>query len=143
MIKAKEADRAHWKEMWERKQRGEDISQIGMRPREVEILFGPTAVGKTTEVFMTVFGRDDESLFEKAGNTKWWCGYDGERNVLIDEFKGDSFGRIEEMNNMINSVAFSQSKKVSRLIKSASIYLAIIFTLLFNNLHPAFITYCS
>ena len=54
MIKAKEADRAHWKEMWERKQRGKDISQIGMRPREVEILFGPTAVGKTTEVFMTV-----------------------------------------------------------------------------------------
>ena len=72
LIKAKEADRAHWKETWERKQRGEDISQIGMRPREVEILFGPTAVGKTTEVFMTVFGRDDESLFEKAGNTKWW-----------------------------------------------------------------------
>ena len=89
--------------MWERRQRGENISQIGMRPREVEILFGPTAVGKTTEVFMTVFGRDDETLFEKAGNTKWWCGYDGENNVLIDEFKGDSFGRIEEMNNMINS----------------------------------------
>ena len=58
LIKAKEAERVHWKNMWERKQRGEDISEIGMRPREVEILFGPTAVGKTTEVYMTVYGID-------------------------------------------------------------------------------------
>lgn len=129
--KAKEADRAHWKEMWERKQRGEDISQIGMRPREVEILFGPTAVGKTTEVFMTVFGRDDETLFEKAGNTKWWCGYDGESNVLIDEFKGDSFGRIEEMNNMINSgTKIVETKGGSTVLQAERIFIT-------SNSHPS------
>ena len=131
LIRAKEADRAHWKEMWDRRQRGEDISQIGMRPREVEILFGPTAVGKTTEVFMTVFGRDDESLFEKAGNTKWWCGYDGERNVLIDEFKGDSFGRIEEMNNMINSgTKIVETKGGSTVLQAERIFIT-------SNSHPS------
>ena len=105
-----------------------------MRPREVEILFGPTVVGKTTEVFMTVFRRDDESLFEKAGNTKWWCGYDGERNVLIDEFKGDSFGRIEEMNNMINSgTKIVETKGGSTVLQAERIFILRIHILLIGG----------
>ena len=102
VLKAQEEEMAHWAEMWERSQNGEDIADIGIKPRYVELLFGPTAMGKSTHVKLTVMGRDKEPLFEKPAQHKWWDSYRKQPNVLIDEFHGEGFGTIETFNNFLN-----------------------------------------
>ena len=54
VLKAEEEEAAHWAEMWERSQNGEDVADLGMKPRYVGLLFGPTAMGKSTYVKLTV-----------------------------------------------------------------------------------------
>lgn len=59
------------------------------RPRAMErsckVFFGPTATGKSRRAWEEA-GVD---AFIKSSRTKYWCGYQGEENVIIDEFRGD------------------------------------------------------
>ena len=52
--------------------------------KDVQILWGVTGSGKSRRAW-------DEagiSAYCKDPRSKWWCGYRGEVNVIIDEFRG-------------------------------------------------------
>ena len=93
-------------------------------------LFGPTAVGKTTQVKMEVMGRMKLPLYEKQCNNKWWDGYNGELHVLMDEFKGSTYGPIEDFNRLTNKgVVAVETKGATTLLVADAMY----FT---TNKHP-------
>lgn len=52
--------------------------------KECFVYFGRTGTGKSRRAW-------DEAGFDaypKDPATKWWCGYSGQRNVVLDEFRG-------------------------------------------------------
>ena len=53
--------------------------------KTVNVFWGRTGTGKSMraweEATITAYGKDPR--------TKWWCGYTGQQNVVIDEFRGD------------------------------------------------------
>lgn len=57
---------------------------IGME-RNCNVYWGPSGVGKSRKAWeeagMDAYGKDPR--------TKWWCGYRGQPNVVVDEFRGD------------------------------------------------------
>lgn len=52
----------------------------------VNIYWGESGVGKTRRAWHEA--GDPESVYIKNPNTKWWDGYKGQQNVIIDEFVG-------------------------------------------------------
>jgi len=52
--------------------------------RKTFVYWGPTRTGKTRKAWEEA-GAD---AFVKDPNTKWWDGYRGQENVIIDEFRG-------------------------------------------------------
>lgn len=48
--------------------------------------YGSTGSGKT-RLANDEAGNDD--VYWKAGGTKWWCGYEGQTNVVIDDYRCD------------------------------------------------------
>lgn len=50
----------------------------------VNVYWGPTGTGKTHRCFDECGG----DFYIKNSRTKWWDGYQGQRNVIIDEFAG-------------------------------------------------------
>lgn len=48
-------------------------------------LWGPTGTGKT-RIAVDLCGPD---VWMSGRNLKWWDGYDGHKNVIIDDFRGD------------------------------------------------------
>jgi len=48
--------------------------------------WGPTGAGKTRAAY-ELCGQDDTWITAK--NLRWWEGYDGHKNVIIDDFRGD------------------------------------------------------
>lgn len=65
------------------------IGQDHMRATPIErtcyVFWGSTGTGKSRRAW-------DEASFEaytKDPRTKWWCGYTGQKHVVIDEFRGD------------------------------------------------------
>ena len=125
---AKDKEKQYWIDMYEKEQRGEEFT--GQQQRNLVLLFGPTAVGKTTWVKKEVYGNKKEDLYTKNGKNKWWCGYEGENNVLIDEFNGNEFGSIEFFNEMTNIGCFQVETKGGQAVLTAdNIYIA-------SNKHP-------
>lgn len=57
---------------------------IGME-RTCNVYWGSTGLGKSRRAW------DEAGLeaYPKDPRTKWWCGYRGQSNVVIDEFRGD------------------------------------------------------
>lgn len=52
--------------------------------RDVKVFWGPTGTGKSRRAW-------DEAgvdAYCKDPRSKFWCGYQGEENVIIDEFRG-------------------------------------------------------
>lgn len=101
----KRNDPRDWDEIWELAAKG-DISSI---PSSIRVLHYRTlrAIGadfakpvpmvRTCHVFWGTTGtgksRDSWAAagvegYSKDPNTKFWCGYSGQRNVIIDEFRG-------------------------------------------------------
>jgi len=54
---------------------------------KTEVHWGVTGSGKSHGVF-TRLEALDEDYYVKNANTKWWCGYRGQKHVVIDEFTG-------------------------------------------------------
>lgn len=57
----------------------------GWKPVRVTVLWGDTGAGKTRRAFEI-----DPDLYTAYDlkDLKWWCGYNGEKTILIDEFRG-------------------------------------------------------
>lgn len=63
-----------------------------LRPTcEVNVFWGVTGSGKTYRAFQEATAANG-GFYRKASTTKWWDGYNGEANILIDEFDGKSIG---------------------------------------------------
>lgn len=97
--KAKADELAYWQEQVAKKNRGEATD--GQKQRKLYLYFGPTAVGKTTNVKLDVVEAFGEMPFEKDGNNKWWDGYVDEKAILVDEWRL-GFGSIETFNAITN-----------------------------------------
>jgi len=53
--------------------------------RDVFVFWGKTGTGKSRRAWEEA-GLD---AYSKDPRTKWWCGYRGQENIVIDEFRGD------------------------------------------------------
>ena len=106
LVQAKELLEKEQEEIdyWTREAEKEDAGEAmtGQRQRNLELYFGPTAAGKTTKVKVQVMGRLKERMFEKDCSNKWWDGYNQQKHVLMDEFRGSSFGTPEDFNRITN-----------------------------------------
>ena len=54
---------------------------------EVYVLWGPTGTGKTRDAYIK-YWPDEPHYVWKPSNGNWWDGYDGQKKVIIDEFRG-------------------------------------------------------
>lgn len=52
-------------------------------PTEIWVIYGTTGTGKTSWVY-----KKAPNVYKKPSGTKWWDGYIGQEDVLIDEFWG-------------------------------------------------------
>lgn len=128
-VEQEEAERAFWVEEARRQEAGEEMR--GQQQRHVELYFGPTAVGKTSAIKTKVIGVEGKHLYNKAGGNRWYCGYNGQEAVLIDEFKGDSYGPVEEFNNVTNMGTTNvETKGGHAMLTATDIYVA-------SNRHPS------
>lgn len=61
-----------------------DASKAVSIERTTNVFWGPTGTGKSRRAWDEA-GMD---AYAKDPRTKWWCGYHGQKNVVIDEFRG-------------------------------------------------------
>lgn len=61
-----------------------DNIQPKFREVEVIVFWGPTGTGKSHRAWTEA----GELAYSKDPRTKFWCGYDSQQNVIIDEFRG-------------------------------------------------------
>ncbi|AJD07558.1 replication-associated protein [Sewage-associated circular DNA virus-31] len=97
--KAAAVDRAYWKEQVRLKAAG---LPYGQKPRKLVLYFGPSAVGKTTEAKIRCESEYDEAPYMKQGTTKWWCGHNLEKCVIVDEWQIGMTGTLESFNDLTN-----------------------------------------
>lgn len=62
----------------------EDLPPITSLLKHAEWWYGTTGTGKSE-----TSRREFPGAYKKAANTKWWCGYNGEDYVIIDDFDKD------------------------------------------------------
>lgn len=62
----------------------DNVQPVWRDPISVRIYWGGSGLGKTRRAWFEA-GTD---VFVKDPNTKWWDGYKGESNIIIDEFTG-------------------------------------------------------
>lgn len=116
--RAEKEEMEYWKE--QARLRREGLAIQGQQQRHLELYFGPTAVGKTTQIKLEIIGERGERLYTKNCANKWWCGYDKHDVVLMDEFRGDSFGKMEDFNNVTNKGALQVETKGGNTVLLAS-----------------------
>lgn len=70
-----------------------DLRSLMLPPRsldtmpEVIVLWGLTGTGKTRDAYIK-YWPDEPHYVWKPSNGNWWDGYDGEKKIIIDEFRG-------------------------------------------------------
>ena len=129
MREAQRAEREFWREDARREDAGEE--PLGQQQRKLVLLFGPTAVGKTSAVNREVQGRRELGLYKKDCTNIWWDNYEGEPVVLMDEFRGDSWGTIDSFNRITNAgVCQVQIKGGMKPLMAEEIWLT-------TNRHPS------
>lgn len=70
-----------------------DLRSLMLPPRslttapEVIVLHGPTATGKTRDAYIKYWPEEPHYVW-KPSNGNWWDGYDGEKKIILDEFRG-------------------------------------------------------
>lgn len=72
----------------------ERYRQLLLRPRtqapKVVVIIGPAGIGKTRFVY-----DNHKSVYPKNPHNKWWCGYNGQEAILLDECDWNRFDREE------------------------------------------------
>jgi len=61
-----------------------DFAKTRGMERECMVFWGKTGSGKSRRAWEEA----GVEAYSKDPRTKFWCGYDGEENVIIDEFRG-------------------------------------------------------
>lgn len=128
---------AHAKVVARKMAREEGRRIEGIKPRELVLMFGPTAVGKTTLAEEMALDYDEDNLaYKKHGNNKWWDNYQGEKAVIVDEWK-IGFASFEEFNALTNEGIALCETKGGHVTMQAK---AMLFT---SNRHPMHIFECK
>lgn len=77
---------------------------VKTRDFEVYIIQGQPGTGKTEKPYRLILGEDVDlyastapDIYEKEPEDKWFDGYDGEKHILLDEFRGERSGLTLEM----------------------------------------------
>lgn len=131
---AEKAEEAYWLEQAAKRQRGEQID--GQKQRDCILLFGPSGVGKTTEVMIECATKYGTTPYKKNGNNKWWDGYKGKKGVFVDEWRRE-FAGIETINEITNVGAISvEIKGGTTILEAETMWFA-------SNQHPTKIIGCS
>lgn len=125
--KAKAEDEAYWLEQLANKKAGR---AYGQQPRKLTLFFGPSAVGKTTEAMMIAIDTYGEMPYKKSGHNQWWCEYEAQKCVIIDEWRKDFTKNIETFNDMTNLGAYRGEVKGGQAAITAK---EMMFT---TNRHP-------
>lgn len=123
---SRKKEQEYWVEQLAKRNRGEKIE--GQKQRVLELYFGPTGVGKTTEVKLKILGNGLD-LCQKDASSKWWGNYNGEKHVLLDEYKGGQ--TIDQFKAMTNAGSVPIEGKGTELTLMAE---ALYFT---SNCHPS------
>ena len=70
-----------------------DLRSLVLQPRsldhppEVIVLWGPTGTGKTRDAYIKYWPNEPHYVW-KPSNGNWWDGYDGQKKIILDEFRG-------------------------------------------------------
>ena len=70
-----------------KREREEQSGTVEVRNVSVEYIYGPTGTGKTMYALTSY-----PNLYIKADATKWWPGYNGQTEILLDDMKGVKSG---------------------------------------------------
>ncbi len=99
-----------------------------MRNVYVEVIWGDPGTGKTWTAFRKYWGK----IYPKNASSKWWCGYQGEPVILIDEFTGSKEQlSVTEMNKIMDIYPYMIEKKGKT---AAAMWTHVV---IISNLHPA------
>lgn len=98
-----EMDKFH-KELIEERIQAQDMGlQQGVVPRQLVLLFGPSAVGKTTWCENEAYRLTKEIPFMKPGSAKWWDVYNNQKIVVVDEWRKEfTENSLQQFNNITN-----------------------------------------
>ena len=103
---------------------GSDFSQpVGME-RECYVFYGATGTGKSRRAW------EDAGLeaYSKDPRTKFWCGYRGQSDIVIDEFRGGI--------DVSHILRWLDRYPVSVELKGSSLALSARRIWITSNLHP-------
>lgn len=71
----------------------QNLRSLVLEPRsldkmpEVIVLWGPTGTGKTRDAYIKYWPEEPHYVW-KPSNGNWWDAYDGEKKIILDEFRG-------------------------------------------------------
>lgn len=106
--------------------------KVDVLPRNLILLFGPSAVGKTTMAVDYSVEKYRKMPYKKQGDKEWWCSYEGQQVVLIDEWRKDFVkGQLQGFNDVSNRGPYRGEVKGGQTTIIAE---EMIFT---SNRHPA------
>lgn len=98
--RARRENMEYWVE--QRRLMEQGVTFAGQEQRECVLLFGPSAVGKTTMVNMETLGKE-ETLYEKPNDIKWFDNLEeSDQHILFDEFKGGEGITMHKLLNLTN-----------------------------------------
>lgn len=96
------------------------LKDIILDKRDVEVYFyyGPPDTGKT------YYAELEKPFYKKPFGNEWWDGYNGEENIIIDDFKGsiapEFFLQITQGNSMAINVKQSMDQAEWKRVKITS-----------------------
>lgn len=100
------------------------------QPKEIHVYWGDTGTGKSRKAHWEAEQLFGDEVFKKSKDKDWFCGYDGEPALIIDEFYGAEFTPAALL-GLLDGYPYDVNKK--RLGASPS---GITHVWITSNVHP-------